>query len=125
MNISPRFGDGALAVLVIAIVAMLVVPLPTVLIDILIVVNLSISLILLLVGLYMPNSLSLLSFPTILLLTTLFRLSLNVASARLILSQADAGQVIHSFGTFLYRYCERIRSSIRSSRSICVGCFAR
>lgn len=96
-----RFGDLVLAVLVVAITAMLLVPLPTWLIDILIVTNLSIALLLLLVGLYMPNSLSLLSFPTLLLLTTLFRLSLNVASSRLILANADAGKVIHAFGTFL------------------------
>lgn len=98
-----RIGDIVLAILVVAITAMLVVPLPTMLIDVLIVLNLSIALLLLLVGLYMPNSLALLSFPTLLLLTTLFRLSLNVASARLILSQADAGEVIHAFGTFLIR----------------------
>lgn len=98
-----RIGDIILAVLVVAITAMLVIPLPTFLIDILIVLNLSIALLLLLVGLYMPNSLALLSFPTLLLLTTLFRLSLNVASSRLILTQANAGDVIHAFGTFLIR----------------------
>lgn len=100
---SIRLGDTFLALLVLAITAMLVVPLPTVVIDVMIVVNLAISFLLLLVGLYMPSSLSLLSFPTLILLTTLFRLSLNVASSRLILSQADAGVVIHSFGTFLIR----------------------
>ena len=96
-------GDIALAVLVLAIIAMLVIPLPTAAIDGLIVLNISVSLLLLLVALYMPSALSLLSFPTLLLLTTLFRLALNVASARLILSQADAGVVIHAFGTFLIR----------------------
>jgi type III secretion protein V len=98
-----RTGDILLAALVLAIISMLVIPLPTLAIDVLIVLNISISLLLLFLGLYMPSSLSLLSFPTLLLLTTLFRLSLNVASARLILSQADAGVVIHAFGTFLIR----------------------
>ena len=98
-----RIGDLILAGIVLAIISMLVVPLPTIAIDILIVCNISIALLLLLLGLYMPSSLSLLSFPTLLLLTTLFRLALNVASARLILSQADAGVVIHAFGTFLIR----------------------
>lgn len=98
-----RRSDIILAAFVLAITAMLLIPLPTPLIDLLIVLNISFALLLLLVGLYMPNSLALLSFPTILLLTTLFRLSLNVASARLILSQADAGTVIHAFGTFLVR----------------------
>ncbi len=96
-----RQSDIILALFVIAITAMLLVPLPTVLLDFLLVTNLSIAFLLLLIGLYLPNALALLSFPTILLLTTLFRLGLNVASTRLILSQADAGEVIRAFGTFL------------------------
>jgi len=98
-----RFGDVILALFVVAITALLLIPLPTVVLDILISLNLCISLLVLLVGLYTPNALALLSFPSLLLLTTLFRLSLNVASARLILSQADAGRVIETFGTFLIR----------------------
>ena len=103
MSGTRTFSDAVLALFVIAIVAMLIIPLPTFFIDILIVVNISFALLLLLVGLYMPNALALLSFPTLLLLTTLFRLGLNVASTRLILSQGDAGQVIQAFGTFLVR----------------------
>lgn len=103
MGYSRAVSDIVLAVFVIAIVAMLIIPLPTFLIDILIVINIAFALLLLLVGLYMPSALALLSFPTLLLLTTLFRLGLNVASTRLILSQADAGRVIHAFGTFLVR----------------------
>jgi flagellar biosynthesis protein FlhA len=98
-----KSSDIFLAVMVVAITAMLLVPLPTFLIDILVVLNLAIAFLLLIAGLYMPSALSLLSFPTIILLTTLFRLALNVASSRLILSQGDAGVVIHSFGTFLIR----------------------
>jgi type III secretion protein V len=98
-----RISDLFMAALVIAITAMLLVPLPTYAIDFLIVLNLAIAFLLLIAGLYMPNSLSMLSFPTLILLTTLFRLALNVASSRLILSQADAGVVIHAFGTFLVR----------------------
>lgn len=100
---SGRKSDAVLALFVVAIAAMLVVPLPTALLDLLLVVNLSFSVLLLLVGLYMPNALALLSFPSILLLTTLFRLGLNVASARLILSIGEAGSVIQAFGTFLVR----------------------
>ena len=96
-------SDLVLALLVLTIIAMLLVPLPTWLLDLLLASNISISLLLLLVGLYMPNALALLVFPTILLLTTLFRLSLNVASTRLILSSGDAGRVIEAFGTFLIR----------------------
>src|SRR4051812_4948308 len=98
-----RGSDIILALVVLAITGMLLVPLPTILIDFLITINLSFSLLLLLVGLYMPNTLGLLAFPSLLLLTTLFRLGLNVASARLILSQADAGRIIEAFGSFLIR----------------------
>lgn len=86
---------------VLAIAAMLLVPLPTPVIDILIVLNLAFSFLILLISLYLPNALSLLSFPTLLLLSTLFRLALNVASSRLILAQGDAGVVIEAFGTLL------------------------
>lgn len=98
-----RVSDIILAAFIIAITAMLLVPLPTPLLDVLLVINIAFSILLLLAGLYMPNALALLSFPSILLLTTLFRLGLNVASARLILSQGNAGSVIQAFGTFLIR----------------------
>lgn len=98
-----RIGDLVLVLIVGAIASMLIVPLPTTLLDFLLTINLSFSILLLLVGLYLPNSNALLSFPSILLLSTLFRLGLNVASSRLILSQADAGRVIEAFGTFLIR----------------------
>jgi type III secretion protein V len=57
----------------------------------------------LLVVLYVPDAIGIATFPTLLLLTTLFRLSLNVASTRLILLQANAGEVIKAFGTFVVR----------------------
>lgn len=98
-----HYSDFVLTALVVAIAAMLIVPLPTPLLDILLVVNLSFSILLLLVGLYVANSAALYTFPTILLLSTLFRLGLNVASSRLILSEGNAGQVIEAFGTFLIR----------------------
>lgn len=98
-----RRSDLVLAAFVVAITTMLLVPLPTPLLDVLLAANISFALLLLLVGLYMPNALALLAFPSLLLLTTLFRLALNVASTRLILSQGDAGRVIEAFGTFLIR----------------------
>ncbi len=90
-----RFGlaDIGLAVLVVSVVAMMIVPLPTWLLDILIATNLSMSVAILLVVLYVPDALAIATFPTILLLTTLFRLALNVSSARLILLQANASRV--------------------------------
>lgn len=96
-------SDIALALFVMAVAAMLLIPLPTPLLDFLLVLNISFSLLLLLVGLYMPNALALLAFPSLLLLTTLFRLGLNVASTRLVLSEGYAGRVIEAFGTFLIR----------------------
>lgn len=104
MALSIRKGsDFILAIFVVAITAMLLIPLPTTLLDFLLAANISFALLMLLVGLYMPNALALLAFPSLLLLTTLFRLGLNVASSRLILSEGYAGRVIESFGTFLIR----------------------
>src|SRR5882724_332997 len=104
---SPRtrfgFADGALAFFVIAIVGLMVVPLPTWLLDLLIASNLASSVAVLLVALYVGDALKIATFPTLLLITTLFRLALNVSSTRLILLQADAGQVIRAFGQFVVR----------------------
>ncbi|MBL8609509.1 MAG: FHIPEP family type III secretion protein [Myxococcales bacterium] len=100
-----RLGGAelALAGLVIAVVAMMIVPLPTPLLDVLIATNLSLAVAILLVVLYVSDALAIATFPTILLLTTLFRLALNVSSTRLILLQADAGEVIKAFGGFVVR----------------------
>jgi type III secretion protein V len=81
----------------------MIVPLPTWVLDLLLSTNLSAAVVILLVVLYVPDAIGIATFPTLLLLTTLFRLSLNVASTRLILLQANAGQVIKAFGTFVVR----------------------
>lgn len=100
----PRGGaDVALAVLVVAIVATMIVPLPTALLDVLLTVNLSLAVVLLLVALYVPDALGIASFPTILLVTTLYRLALDVAATRSILGRADGGEVIRAFGQFVVR----------------------
>jgi type III secretion protein V len=96
-------AELGLALLVISVVAMMIVPLPTWLLDVLIATNLSLSVAILLVVLYVPDALAIATFPTILLLTTLFRLALNVSSVRLILLQANAGDVIRAFGQFVVR----------------------
>ena len=98
-----KYSDLVLMLFVVAIAAMLIIPLPTPILDILLVCNIAFAILLLLIGLYVANSGALYTFPTILLLSTLFRLGLNVASARLILSQGEAGRVIEAFGTFLIR----------------------
>jgi type III secretion protein V len=84
-------------------VGLMIVPLPTWALDLLISTNLSVSVTILLVVLYVPDAVGIATFPTLLLLTTLFRISLNVASTRLILLQANAGEVIRAFGTFVVR----------------------
>src|SRR5882724_7941281 len=96
-------ADAVLAAIVIAVVALMVVPLPTWLLDILLASNLSAAVAILLVVLYARDAISIATFPTLLLITTLFRLALNVASTRLILLQANAGEVIRAFGTFVVR----------------------
>jgi len=98
-----RYSDLALAGLIILILGMLIVPLPYFLLDIFIVINMSFSVILMLLAMYIPNALHIASFPSLLLITTLFRLALNVSSTRLILLEAHAGEVIKSFGEFVVK----------------------
>jgi type III secretion protein V len=97
------WADIALAALVVLVVGLMIVPLPTWVLDLLISANLSVAVAILLVVLYVPDAIGIATFPTLLLLTTLYRLSLNVASTRLILLQANAGEVIKAFGTFVVR----------------------
>jgi type III secretory pathway component EscV len=96
-------GATVLAGFVVAIVAMMIVPLPTPLLDVLLTINLALAVALLLVAIYSSRTLELSTFPTLLVLTTLYRLALNVSSVRLILLQANAGRVIHAFGSFVVR----------------------
>jgi flagellar biosynthesis protein FlhA len=96
-----RFGDMIVAILVISIVIMIIIPLPTGLIDFLLTFNITLSLLILLIAMYLTEPLQFSIFPSMLLLTTLLRLSLNVSTTRLILRDADAGQVIRAFGDFV------------------------
>ena len=93
--------DLMLAFLLTCIVFMMILPLPTELIDLLIGINLSLAAILLMVSVYLQDIVQLSSFPSILLLTTLFRLALAISTTRLILIQADAGHIIETFGRFV------------------------
>lgn len=95
--------DILLALGILVIISLLVIPLPPILMDLLIAMNLSLAVLILLVSLYLRNPLELSIFPTILLVTTLFRLGLNVATTRLILTEGYAGEIIQSFGTFVIR----------------------
>ena len=96
-----RQADIAVAALVILIVGMMVIPLPPSLISLLIVTNVAIAITILLFAMYTQQVLEFSIFPSLLLLVTLFRLAINVASTRLILLGADAGAVIDAFGSFV------------------------
>lgn len=89
------------AVSIVFIVLFIIVPIPAVLLDVLLVVNITLSLLILLNAIYASDALSMASFPTVLLITTLFRLSLNIIATRLIIGKGEAGGVIRSFGTFV------------------------
>lgn len=87
--------------LVVIIIAMLVIPLPTYLVDFLIGLNIVISALVFLSSFYIDRILSFSSFPAVLLITTLFRLALSISTSRLILNDADAGEIIATFGLFV------------------------
>ena len=97
-----RILNNSISLLVVIIVLFLVVPLPKQALDILIVLNIAISIMILMITMSISEALEFSIFPSLLLITTLFRLGLNVSSTRLILSEGgDAGMVIKSFGTLI------------------------
>jgi type III secretion protein V len=96
-----RWSDLALAAVVVAIVGMMIVPLPSALLDVLLSLNIAVAITLLLVSIYVADALRIATFPTLILLTTLFRLGLQVSATRLVLVRGDAGQVIAAFGRFV------------------------
>ncbi len=96
-----KHNDVLLAVGMALIVAMMLIPLPPLLLDILLTINIALSVTILLVTLYTREPLQYSTFPTILLVSTLFRLGLNVSTTRLILLHGEAGQVVHAFGSFV------------------------
>lgn len=86
---------------ILGIVLMIIIPLPPFLLDIMLAINIGFSVLILLLTILSTNILQLSIFPTILLITTLFRIGLNLSSTRLILGQGYAGNVIESFGSFV------------------------
>ncbi len=99
--LASKRNDVVLAVMLVAIIFMMILPLPVLLVDILIAINMTISGVLLMVALYLPSPLAFSSFPSVLLVTTLFRLGISIATTRLILLQGDAGSIITTFGNFV------------------------
>lgn len=98
-----RNPDLLLAFGILLILGLLIIPLPPFMLDFFLASNIALSMLILLIAVYLISPLEFSSFPTILLMSTLFRLGLNVASTRLILSEAQAGEVIHAFGSFVIK----------------------
>jgi type III secretion protein V len=96
-----RFSDLALVAGVVAIVALMILPLPALLIDLLVAANITFGVTLLLTTLYIRGALDFSSFPSILLISTLFRLALSIATTRMILIEAHGGHIIQTFGTMV------------------------
>lgn len=96
-----RYSDVLIAVAIVTIVIMMIIPLPTILLDLLICLNITIALLVMMSAIYNVEALDLSVFPSLLLITTLFRLALNISSTRLILLEGYAGEVITAFGNFV------------------------
>ncbi|WP_411170355.1 flagellar biosynthesis protein FlhA [Clostridium sp. MB05] len=93
--------DVLVAFGVLGIVLMMIIPLPPLLLDILLAFNITLSAVIIMITMFTTNVLQLSVFPTLLLVTTLFRLGLNISSTRLILTEGDAGSIIQAFGEFV------------------------
>lgn len=96
-----RYSDVLIAVAIVTIVIMMIIPLPTMILDVLICLNITIALLVVMSAIYNVEALDLSVFPSLLLITTLFRLALNISSTRLILLDGYAGEVITAFGNFV------------------------
>lgn len=93
-----RYGDNLPIVAVLGVLCLIIFPLPTPLLDVALALNLTLSVLVLALSVYVPHALHLSTFPTLLLVTTLFRLGLNIASTRQILLNGYAGEIITTFG---------------------------
>lgn len=96
-----KFSDILLAIGVVTIVIMMIIPLPPFLLDLLLALNITLSLTIVMIAIYNVEPLQFSVFPSLLLVTTLFRLALNVSATRLILLHGYAGEVIMAFGSFV------------------------
>ncbi len=96
-----RILNNAVSLFVVVIVLFLILPLPTALLDVLLVINISLSIVILLITMNIKETLEFSIYPSLLLITTLFRLGMNVSSTRLILTNGYAGDVIAAFGQLI------------------------
>lgn len=95
--------DVIVAFFVILIVLMIIIPLPKAVLDVMLAFNITLSITILLITMFTTHVLQLSIFPSLLLITTLFRLGLNISSTRLILTEANAGNIIDAFGQFVIK----------------------
>ncbi len=93
--------DLVLAILLVLVIFMMILPLPTALVDTLIAINMGLSIVMLMVAVYLRTPVHFTTLPSVLLIATLFRLSLSITTTRLILVQADAGQIVETFGSLV------------------------
>lgn len=94
-------SDLVLGLYIMAAIVFLIVPIPSLLLDVLLALNIAIAMIILFNALFSREALDMSSFPTVLLFTTIFRISLNVSSTKLILTTGDPGNVVRTFGEFV------------------------
>ena len=93
--------DIGLGLYILCAIVFLIIPLPNTLLDILLAFNIAVALVILFNSVFSKEAMNMSSFPTLLLLTTLFRISLNVSSTKLILNGGDPGEVVRTFGEFV------------------------
>ena len=96
-----KHSDVFLSIAVVGIIMLLIIPLPPIILDVLLAISIMCGVTTLLLTLYAEDALSLSAFPSLLLFLTLFRLGLNIASTRMVLSEAQAGDIIKTFGEFV------------------------
>jgi flagellar biosynthesis protein FlhA len=100
-NSVTKYADVGLAILLVVIVVMMIIPVPTGVLDILLAANIASGVVMLLTTFYVNSALEIAAFPSIILIATLFRLSLNISTTRQILLNGYAGEVISAFGNFV------------------------
>lgn len=96
-----KFGDMAVAILIVSIILIMIIPVPAIILDVLLAFNIAIALVILLNVIYSKEALQMSIFPSLLLFTTIYRLSLNIKSTTLVLAEGEAGEVIKGFGKFV------------------------
>ncbi len=100
VSLITKHNDINMVFLIVVVIALMIIPMPTPLVDTLIGINMALSFLMLMMSMYVRTALDFSVFPTMLLFTTLFRVGLNITTTRLILLQADAGEIIFTFGDF-------------------------